>query len=133
MKRKLNILIHCKFSLIRKGIESQIRKLSYDADITYADLLESGIVNQCNQKKYDFIMVLPTKPDEDFLLCLKLKYFVSDIPVIFISSHIPDNYRQQLERWGIEIIMELPLNAENVDKIDKLFSEKIRTKSIYKP
>lgn len=123
MQKKLNLLIHCKFDLIRKGIEKQLNELSFDVRITYADLLLPGILRKIRQYRCHFIMVLPTEPDDDFMLCHKLKTFAPDIPVIFISSVIPEAYKKQLETLGIEIILPLPLNTKELDEQVKEITE----------
>lgn len=116
MKESIRILTHCKFEIIGKGIERNLEKLSFDVKNVYDDLYAPGLLKKVRTEKYDFFMVLPLESDEDFLLCLKLKTFIPDIPLIFIASDIPEGYRNFLHSVGVEIIMELPVNVKLLEQ-----------------
>lgn len=112
----INALIHCRLDIIRVGIEMHLNKLSIPVKISYLDLNAPGILRKFHSFGYDLIFIVLNESDEDFFLCLKVKTFIPNIPVIFISPEIPETYYDYLKKIGVEVILPLPLSTSILDK-----------------
>lgn len=125
MRRSVKFLIHCDLAVLRIGLETFFNGLPFTTEFIYMNLNSSGLLKKCATDLYDFIVVSPSEADEDYMLCLKLKLFMPQIPVIYISSYIPEKYELYLKELGVEIIMDKSFDVNDLERqINKLLCKK---------
>ena len=112
-KPQYKFLIHCSLHQIRKGFEANIKKLPFEVEARYADLLKEGIVTELRYAPH-LIVVLQHESDSDYLLPLKIKLFVPDFPMLVISPTIPVGYHYFLRVIGVNHIIQLPVNDDSI-------------------
>ena len=112
-KTIFRLLVHCGIHQIREGFEANLRRLPVTVRTQYADLLQEGITAELKLQPH-LIVILSHESDSDFLLPMKIKLFVTDCPVLFITPAIPDRYYHFLKMIGIEHILLLPADDESI-------------------
>ena len=104
-------LIHCSIHQIREGFEANIRKLPFEIETRYTDLLKDGIASELKCSPH-LIVVLQHECDSDYLLPLKIKLFARNYPILMVSPAMPDGYYHFLKIIGVEHIVQLPADDE---------------------
>ncbi len=111
----LRLLVHCTVHQIREGFEANIRKLSLPVDMYYADLTQEGMFASLKYSP-DLIVLLQYECDSDYLLPLKISLFAYDYPILVLAPAMPDRYYHFLRMLGVEHIVQLPLDDEELHK-----------------
>jgi len=112
-KKRYKLLIHYKYPQIKKGFEAIVKSLTLSTSVLYTQLDEEGILFKLRFEPH-LIIILMTEGDSDYDLSFKIKLYASHIPLIVITPQIPESYREYLLLNGVEKVIQLPINEEEI-------------------
>lgn len=98
---------------MREGFNICIDSLPFSINIKYVNLAEEGIISKLRFNPH-LIVLLPNKEDSDIILPAKIKMFIKDVPLLIILPKIPDSYLSFLRKIGVEKIIQLPVDNEEI-------------------